>query len=79
MAEGDIVALTDAMEKIGSMQESESKAASDYDATESIGKNVTNSSLYGVSKKKEKVKRRQSLKSVVKSYNNGLDVNDEFD
>ncbi len=30
-------------------------------------------------KKKEKVKRRQSLKSVVKSYNNGLDVNDEFD
>ena len=56
MAEGDIVALTDVMEKIGSMQESESKAASDYDATESIGKNVTNSSLYGVSKKKEKVK-----------------------
>jgi hypothetical protein len=38
------------------MQESESKAASDYDAIDSIGKNVTNSSLYGVSKKKEKVK-----------------------
>jgi hypothetical protein len=56
VAEGDIVALTDAMEKIGSMQESESKAASDYDAIDSIGKNVTNSSLYGVSKKKEKVK-----------------------
>jgi hypothetical protein len=55
VAEGDIVALTDAMEKIGSMQESESKAASDYDAVDSIGKNVTNSSLYGV-KKKEKVK-----------------------
>ena len=55
MAEGDIVALTDAMEKIGSMQESESKAASDYDAVDSIGKNVTNSSLYGV-KKKEKIK-----------------------
>ena len=30
-------------------------------------------------KKKEKIKRRQSLKSVVNSYNNGLDVNDEFD
>jgi len=55
VAEGDIVALTDAMEKIGSMQESESKAASDYDATDSIGKNVTNSSLYGVNKK-EKIK-----------------------
>lgn len=55
MAEGDIVALTDAMEKIGSMQESESKAASDYDAVDSIGKNVTNSSLYGVNKK-EKVR-----------------------
>ena len=37
------------------MQESESKAASDYDAVDSIGKNVTNSSLYGVNKK-EKVK-----------------------
>jgi len=55
VAEGDIVALTGVMDKIGSMQESESKAASDYDAVDSIGKNVTNSSLYGVNKK-EKVK-----------------------
>ena len=55
MADGDFIAMTDAMEKMASMQESESKAASDYDAVDSIGKNVTNSSLYGVNKK-EKVK-----------------------
>ena len=55
MADGDFIAMTDAMEKMASMEESESKAASDYDAVDSIGKNVTNSSLYGVNKK-EKVK-----------------------
>tara|TARA_R110002020_G_scaffold137052_1_gene305716 strand:+ start:6295 stop:8472 length:2178 start_codon:yes stop_codon:yes gene_type:complete len=55
VADGDFIAMTDAMEKMASMQESESKAASDYDAVDSIGKNVTNSSLYGVNKK-EKVK-----------------------
>jgi hypothetical protein len=55
VADGDFIALTDAMEKMTSMQESESTAASDYDAVDSIGKNVTNSSLYGVNKK-EKVK-----------------------
>lgn len=51
----DIIALTDATEKLAAMQESEAQAAGDYDAIDSIGKNVTNSSLYGV-KKGPKVK-----------------------
>ena len=51
----DIIALTDATEKLAAMQESEARAAGDYDAVDSIGKNVTNSSLYGV-KKGPKVK-----------------------
>ena len=51
----DIIALTDATEKLAAMQESEAQAAGDYDAVDSIGKNVTNSSLYGV-KKGPKVK-----------------------
>ena len=63
----DIIGLTDVVEKIGSMQESEAKAASDYDAVDNIGKNVTNSSLYGVDKKNKKEKLKPNLDGTEKT------------
>tara|TARA_R100000664_G_C2759424_1_gene149207 strand:+ start:4499 stop:6442 length:1944 start_codon:yes stop_codon:yes gene_type:complete len=51
----DIIPIQQALEALTAMQRAEGQAAQDYDAVNNIGKNVNNSSLFGV-KKKETVK-----------------------